>query len=325
MKILALSLNNLASLAGTHHIRFDETPLAHAGLIAITGKTGAGKSTLLDAICLALYDAIPRLNGATGSIKDLGGKDLLIKDSKNILRRGTTSGFAELEFIALDGKRYIARWDIRRARNKVDGNLKVDRFVKCLDDGATLTQKISEVTPLIEKLIGLSFEQFTRAVLLAQSEVGAFLKAKDHERADLLEYLTNSQIFSQVSIKAAEKYSQIKQQRLELENIIGHIEMLSNEEIEQFEQQQKAYNLQLQNLVQSEKLLENEKKWHLDRNRIYAELHGKKEIYDVQLDAVQKSTPQQQLLEQLDQFQAIREQFIQQNMAVKFLRIVRSL
>src|SRR5690606_31793654 len=123
--------------------------------------------------------------------------------------------------LPLDSKRYTARWEIRRARQKVDGNLKVDRFIKCIDDDTTLTQKISEVTPLIEKLLGLSFEQFTRAVLLAQSEVGAFLKAKDHERADLLEYLTNSQIFSEVSKKAAEKHSQVRQKRHELENWLG--------------------------------------------------------------------------------------------------------
>ncbi|NHC04562.1 AAA family ATPase [Acinetobacter sp. 187] len=313
MKILRLSLNNLASLAGTHHIQFDSAPLAHAGLIAITGKTGAGKSTLLDAMCLALYNEVPRLSGAAGSLKDVGGQDISIKDSKNILRRGTTSGFAELEFIALDGKRYQARWEIRRARNKVDGNLKVERAITCLDDQVLLNHKISEATPIVEKLIGLSFEQFTRAVLLAQSEVGAFLKAKDHERADLLEYLTNSHIFSLVSIKAAEKFSQVKQQRIELENLIGHIEMLSQEEIEQLQQQQAAQSLQLQNLQQAEKLLDNEKKWHLDRDRMYADVQGKKEVYDVQLDAVQKSVAQQQLLEYLDQFQSVREQFIQRS------------
>ena len=311
MKILRLSLNNLASLAGTHDIRFDDSPLAHAGLIAITGKTGAGKSTLLDAMCLALYNEIPRLKGATGSLKDTGGQDVSIKDSKNILRRGTTTGFSELEFIALDSKRYLARWEIRRARNKIDGNLKVDRYIKCLDDDTTLTQKISEVTPLIEKLIGLSFEQFTRAVLLAQSEVGAFLKAKDNERADLLEYLTNSQIFSVVSQKAAQKFSEVKNKRSDLEKLIGHIEILSEEDITTLQQQQTALSLQLQNLQQSEKLLENEKKWHLDRHKLYAEVHAKKEVYDVQLDAVNKSVGQQQLLEQLDEFQSIRDQFIQ--------------
>lgn len=310
MKILRLSLNNLASLTGTHHIDFESSPLAHAGLIAITGKTGAGKSTLLDAMCLALYNEIPRLKGATGSLKDAGGQDVSIKDSKNILRRGCVHGFAELEFIALDSKRYMARWEIKRARQKVDGNLKVDRYVKCLDDDTTLTQKISEVTPLIEKLVGLSFEQFTRAVLLAQSEVGAFLKAKDNERADLLEYLTNSQIFSLVSQKAAEKFSEVKNKRNDLEKLIGHIEILSEEDISALQQQQSSLSLQLQNLQQSEKLLENEKQWHLDRHKLYAEAHAKKEVYEVQQDAVNKSAGQQQLLEQLDEFQSIRDQFV---------------
>jgi DNA repair protein SbcC/Rad50 len=310
MKILRLSLHNLASLTGTHHIDFESSPLAHAGLIAITGKTGAGKSTLLDAMCLALYNEIPRLKGATGSLKDTGGQDVSIKDSKNILRRGCVHGFAELEFIALDSKRYMARWEIKRARQKVDGNLKVDRYVKCLDDDTTLTQKISEVTPLIEKLVGLSFEQFTRAVLLAQSEVGAFLKAKDNERADLLEYLTNSQIFSLVSQKAAEKFSEVKNKRNDLEKLIGHIEILSEEDISALQQQQSSLSLQLQNLQQSEKLLENEKQWHLDRHKLYAEVHAKKEVYEVQQDAVNKSAGQQQLLEQLDEFQSIRDQFV---------------
>ena len=53
-------------------------------------------------MCLALYNEIPRLKGATGSLKDAGGQDVSIKDSKNILRRGCVQGFAELEFIALD-------------------------------------------------------------------------------------------------------------------------------------------------------------------------------------------------------------------------------
>ena len=313
MKILKLAVNNLASIAGEHEIDFEQSPLSHAGLIAITGKTGAGKSTLLDAMCLALYNEIPRLRGATGSLKDTGGQDISIKDSKNILRRGSVNGYAQLEFQALDGKRYAARWDIKRARNKVDGNLKVDRSVTCLDDQCVLTQRLSECTPLIEQLIGLSFEQFTRAVLLAQSEVGAFLKAKDSERADLLEYLTNSHIFSLVSQKAAEKNSEIKQQRSELENLIGHIEMLSEEELSVLHQQQTEQNLKLQTLIQSEKLLENERKWHLEQHKLYADVQAKKEVYEVQLDAVNKLGSQQQLLQQLDHFQAIREQFVQYN------------
>ncbi|MDM1486980.1 AAA family ATPase [Acinetobacter towneri] len=310
MKILRLSLKNLASLAGTHVINFEDDPLAHAGLIAITGKTGAGKSTLLDAMCLALYDEIPRLRGASGSLTDAAGKEISLKDSKHILRRGTTSGFAELEFIALDQKRYAARWNIRRAHNKLDGNLKVERAITCLDEQRVLNQKISEATPLVEKLIGLSFEQFTRAVLLAQSEVGAFLKAKDHERADLLEYLTNSQIFTEVSKLAATKFSDIKQKRAALESVMGHVTLLSDDALKSLETQQHELSQQVTLLSQTEKLYENDLKWHRDRQELYASTQAKKEVYNVQVNADLQLAAQKQLLQQLDEFQSIREQFV---------------
>ncbi|MGL5144738.1 MAG: AAA family ATPase, partial [Acinetobacter junii] len=70
MKILSIRLKNLASLAGEHFIDFESEPLAHAGLIAIIGKTGAGKSTILDAMCLALFNQIPRLKGSDGKLID---------------------------------------------------------------------------------------------------------------------------------------------------------------------------------------------------------------------------------------------------------------
>ena len=261
-------------------------------------------------MCLALYDEIPRLRGATGSLTDTAGKEISLKDSKHILRRGTTSGFAELEFIALDQKRYSARWQIRRAYNKVDGNLKVERAITCLDEQRVLNQKISEATPIVEQLIGLSFEQFTRAVLLAQSEVGAFLKAKDHERADLLEYLTNSQIFTEVSKRAAVKFSEIKQKRTDLENVMGHVVLLSDEALKDLETQQHDLSQQLALLTQTEKLYENDVKWHKDCHELYASTQAKKEIYDVQVDADLKLASQKQLLKHLDEFQTIREQFV---------------
>ena len=51
----------------------------------------------------------------------------------------------------------------------------------------------------IETCIGLNFDQFTRAVLLAQSEFSAFLKADDNDRGALLEKLTDTGIYSRQS------------------------------------------------------------------------------------------------------------------------------
>ena len=64
MRILAIRGKNLASLRGDFEVALNKPPLEQAGLFAITGHTGAGKSTLLDAMCLALFDKIPRLTGA---------------------------------------------------------------------------------------------------------------------------------------------------------------------------------------------------------------------------------------------------------------------
>ena len=60
MKLLRLKLHNIASIKDAT-INFEQEPLASSDVFLITGKTGAGKSTILDAICLALYNKMPRM------------------------------------------------------------------------------------------------------------------------------------------------------------------------------------------------------------------------------------------------------------------------
>src|SRR5574343_242998 len=226
MKILSIRIKNLASLAGEQCIDFESQPLANAGLIAITGKTGAGTSTILDAMCLALFNKIPRLKESDGKLQDVDGSELLTNSPLTILRRGTGHGFAEVSFIAPDQKRYLARWELKRARENPTAKLQsVQRSLTCLTDGVVVADKTKAVD---ENITQLSFEQFTRAVLLAQSEVTAFLKARDSERGELLEYLTNSAIFAKIGQLAFEKTREISKQRKELENVLGHIEILSD-------------------------------------------------------------------------------------------------
>ena len=90
MKILNISGKNLASLAGEFMVDFEQEPLASSGLFAISGPTGAGKSTLLDALCLALYDATPRLLKVQGrsALPDVGKETVNAQDTRTLLRRG---------------------------------------------------------------------------------------------------------------------------------------------------------------------------------------------------------------------------------------------
>ena len=68
MKILSVSLHNIASIEGPFTLNLEAEPLKSVGLFAITGATGAGKSTILDAICLALYNDTPRLAATQSSV-----------------------------------------------------------------------------------------------------------------------------------------------------------------------------------------------------------------------------------------------------------------
>ncbi|WP_251978623.1 AAA family ATPase [Salinicola avicenniae] len=209
MKILAIRLENLASLAGRHELDFTTPPLADQGLFAITGPTGAGKSTLLDALCLALYGNTPRLRQAPArdsQIADIGSDTLTTADARTLLRRGSASGFAEVDFVGRDGRRYRARWSVRRARDRIDGSLqKIEQSLTDLESNQLLTAQKNEFKQLLPQRLGLTFDQFTRAVLLAQSEFAAFLKADDNDRSELLERLTDTQHYSAISRAAYQR------------------------------------------------------------------------------------------------------------------------
>jgi len=313
MKILSIRIKNLASLSGEHFIDFESEPLASAGLIAIIGKTGAGKSTILDAMCLALFNRIPRLKDSDGKLVDVDGTELLTNSPLTVLRRGTGHGFAELSFIAQDQKTYLARWEIKRARENPNGKLQsVQRSLKCLSDGIIVADKAKAVETAIQKITQLSFEQFTRAVLLAQSEVTAFLKARDNERGELLQYLTNSDIFEKIGQLAYEKTKQIANQRKELENLLGHIEILSDEDVTRYSEELKQSNVQLQLLETEKQQLNKQHQWFEQQHKFELELQSRQAyLTEQQLQFDQRADQRQQLV-QLEVFSSIRPSLLQQ-------------
>lgn len=208
MRIIAIRGKNLASLAGDFAIDFTAEPLAGSGIFAITGPTGAGKSTLLDAICLALFNEIPRLRAAPGRGQLGEGDDNTIApgDTRAILRHGTADAYAEVDFAMPGGASYRARWAVRRARGKPDGKLQNNEhsFIR-LDTSERLGGTRGETKTAIRDVIGLSAEQFGRAVLLAQGDFEAFIRADANDRAQLLERLTGSEIYTTLGKRAFEK------------------------------------------------------------------------------------------------------------------------
>lgn len=266
MKILAIRGMNLASLSSTFEVDFQSEPLVSAGLFAITGPTGSGKSTLLDALCLALYEKTPRLTGVgrSGDIPDVGDNGITPSDVRTILRRGAAEGFAEVDFVGIDGVAYRSRWTVRRARIKTDGKMQNSEvsLVRILDGQALGDHRKTETLRLIEKYIGLSFEQFTRAVLLAQNDFSAFLKASDDERAELLQTLTGTETFTSISIQAFERMKAEKEQLLRLQGKLKDQEPLTPESRATKASELKVQEDSAKTLEQQKALLESHLRWY---------------------------------------------------------------
>ncbi|SMY18169.1 SbcC/MukB-like Walker B domain-containing protein [Photobacterium aquimaris] len=235
MRIIALRGENLASLQTKFEIDFAGGRLADAGLFAITGKTGAGKSTLLDAICLALYDRIPRLQSNKKNDAEIGRDSdenrIKANDVRSILSRGKADGFAEVDFIANDGSQWRTHWQVRRARGRAEGKMQAaEQWLENLETGQRFAGKKQELQAEIERLIGLSFDQFRRAVMLPQGEFAAFLKAGADERATLLERMTGGEIYGRLSIAAHERAKDEKLKLTQLQAKLGDIALLTDEE-----------------------------------------------------------------------------------------------
>lgn len=217
MRLLAVRLQNLNSLSGTHEVRFDAEPLAAAGVFLITGPTGAGKSTLLDAMTLALYGRAARY-----------GND----KADEMMSRHTTECLAEVDF-ETGGRKLRATWRLGKTKS---GNLRPVQ--RTLADAVTLeilADKGRDMDPMIEALTGLDAQRFLRSVLLAQGQFAAFLKAKPNERAELLEKITGTEIYSDLSILAFETHKAREAAAALLKERLGAVTILDDESRTQLE------------------------------------------------------------------------------------------
>lgn len=213
MKIVKIKSLNINSLKGEFEVDFEKF-LKDESLFAITGPTGAGKSTILDVITCALYGRTARLSNAN-----------------ELMSRHTGECLCEVEF-EVKGKVYRSSWSQKRARKNPDGAFQSAKMeVSEAESGKVLESLISKVPKYIEELSGLDFDRFIQSMMLAQGSFDAFLKAKENERSSLLEKITGTQIYKQISQEIYQTFTR-KNDEIKLdESLLANIELLSDEVI----------------------------------------------------------------------------------------------
>jgi len=314
MKILAIRLKNLASLAGPFEIDFTAEPLASAGLFAITGPTGAGKSTLLDALCLALFGAVPRLNntGRDAKVPDADG-EIGTGDPRTLLRRGTGEGYAEVDFVGVDGRRYRARWEANRARDKASGKLQASRqSLRDIDQDQLLASQKGEYRTQLEAALGLNFEQFTRAVMLAQSEFSAFLKADDNDRSELLEKLTDTALYTRLGKRAFDKTKEAREAHKLLQDQATGVTPLAPEARAELDERFSAAQQQLKTEQAQLKQLELQHTWLKELHQLQDQQHGAAEQLQTAQQAWDAQAAKRLQASRLEQLAPQRHQFARQ-------------
>ncbi|MCZ8531315.1 AAA family ATPase [Alteromonas sp. PRIM-21] len=300
MRILTLRLKNLNALKGEWKIDFTQSPFIDNGLFAITGPTGAGKTTLLDAICLALYHQTPRLGPISTSNND-------------IMTRGTAECLAEVEF-DIKGKAYRAFWSMRRARGKVDGNLQsADVELAEVESGKVLASQVRPKSEEIEKLTGLNFARFTKSMMLSQGDFAAFLNANEGDRAELLEELTGTEIYGQISQAVHQQFSEAKQKKKEFAIKLEGVTLLSDEQITQLEEEQVQTKSQVSAFNQTLAELQQQQQWQQSFN---TNEHALKEAKEAQIaadNAIDEAKQELDLLTQSEPAEKLRLPFLQKN------------
>ncbi len=217
MQIETIAFENLNSLTGRWTIDLTDPAYLANGIFAIVGPTGSGKSTILDAICLALYGRTPRLNRISSS-------------ENEIMSRGTGNCSAEVVFRTEEG-RFLANWSQRRARNRPDGAFQnPSRELSVCENGDILASKIEAVATAVQEKIGMKFEEFTRSILLAQGDFDSFLSAAPGERAPILERITGTEIYSDISKAVFEKDKEERLKLKSLKNSLDGVVLLTDEE-----------------------------------------------------------------------------------------------
>ena len=258
MRIDKLRLKNLNSLYGEWEVDFRAREFAQGPIFAITGPTGAGKTTLLDAITLALYGKTARMGGIS-------------KGSNEVMTKGEGECFAEVEF-SEKGNRYRAYWEQRRARKNPEGALQDSNHELSQIGAGVLASQKFEVQAAMRKLCGMDFERFLRSMLLAQGRFADFLVCGATERSPILEKITGTQIYSNISIAVFERAKR-ENEKLEAESgIIASAKQLSDAEVSENIEKRKTLNSQIEEYRSKEKQLEGALHKIAERNKLLGNL-----------------------------------------------------
>ncbi len=246
MKILNLYFKNINSLQGESRIDFDQSPLADAGIFAITGPNGSGKSSILDAIMLALYGETYRFN----------------KPAEHVMSKQSSDCFARIEF-KLGDKVFRSQWQVAREAASAQGELQAPRMqlTQLGEPESILAETPAEVRTHIAELTGMDFHNFCQSMVLSQGQFSAFLNALDNERMSVLEKITGEKIYHHYRQQTQQTYEQLNTDIEAIKKDLETIPVIDQAALEAKQQDLQDFKQQASEFTQQKTELEQQLNW----------------------------------------------------------------
>ncbi len=185
-------------------------------LMALVGSTGSGKSTVIDAVTFALFGSVARYDDQR-----------LIAP---IIHQLCTEARVQLEF-EVGGETYKA---IRVVKRTAAGGA-TTKAAQLEKGDEVLASSVKEVTPGVEELLGMDFEQFTKTVVLPQGDFASFLHDPPSDRQELLVRLLNLGVYERMGRAARQRAATAKSQLDLLDEQLERAEEVSDERLAELE------------------------------------------------------------------------------------------
>ncbi|MDR3023648.1 AAA family ATPase [Chryseobacterium sp.] len=226
--------------------------LTEAGLFGIFGAVGSGKSSVLEAISFALYGETERLN-----MRD--------KRAYNMMNLKSNSSYIEFDFVNYENKLFRATRDFKRNSKK---------FEDVKPNAVTFYENNNgKWVPLdhsnAETIIGLSYSNFKRTIIIPQGQFKEFLELGAAERTNMMKEIFNLQKF-------------------DLQNNVSTLNVKNRSELDQLEGQLKGFEevneekiqIQKEQLTEEQKIL-SESNAKLEKiSNTYQQLKNLKSDFD---------------------------------------------
>ncbi|EFK37108.1 Nuclease sbcCD subunit C [Chryseobacterium gleum] len=220
--------------------------LTEAGLFGIFGAVGSGKSSVLEAISFALYGETERLN-----MRD--------KRAYNMMNLKSNSSYIEFDFVNYENKLFRATRDFKRNSKK---------FEEVKPNAVTFYENIDgKWIPLehsnAEAIIGLSYSNFKRTIIIPQGQFKEFLELGAAERTNMMKEIFNLQKFdlqnnvSALNVKNRSELDQLEGQLKGFEDINEEKIKIQKEELTEEQKKLSEANKKLEKISQTYQQLKN--------------------------------------------------------------------